>query len=363
MKTVLRNKIEHLSIKESSTVTEALRQMDAIDKKLLLVVDSKGDYKSIVSVGDVQRHLIKQQDFETKIKSLIRENIRVAKKDDSIENIKKEMLAYRMEFMPVVDAKNTLVDIVFWEDLFKEQSLKNKPSLDLPVVIMAGGKGSRLKPITNIIPKPLIPLGDKTIMEHIIERFVDHGCNQFFVCVNYKDKMIKDHFKELASTSYSLSFVKEEKPLGTVGALSLLKKELKKPFFLSNCDILVNQSLDEMYSYHKENNNELTLIGALKTMKMGYGTLEVDKDGLLNEITEKPEINMMVNAGLYLVEPHLLDGIPENSFYHITHLINAILKRKGRVGVFPVSEASWLDIGNWTVYNETLKTLGETPII
>lgn len=363
MTAALQYKIAHLLIYENSTLTEALRKMDSIDKKLLMVVDAAGAYKSIVSVGDIQRHLIKQQNFEAKIEDLLRNNIRVAYKDQPIETVKKEMLTYRMEFMPIIDDHNTLVDIIFWEDLFKERSIMSEQKLNMPVVIMAGGKGSRLKPITNIIPKPLIPLGDTPIIEHIIKRFVAHGCTQFFISVNYKDKMIKDHFKEIAPTNYEVSFIKEDKPLGTAGSLSLLKDKLNRTFFMTNCDILVNQSLDEMYNYHIENKNELTLIGALKSLTMAYGTLEVDKDGLLNKIIEKPELNMMVNAGLYLVEPHLLKHIPEDTFFHITHLIETVIERKGRIGVFPVSEASWMDIGNWVEYNETLKKLGETPII
>ena len=363
MKPSFRKKIAHLLISENETLSEGLKKMDAIDKKLLLVVDEKDGYKSIVSVGDIQRHLIKKQNFDATIATTLRKNIRVANENQSLAAIKKEMLTYRMEFMPVVNADNILVDVIFWEDIFETQPREQHTNLGLPVVIMAGGKGSRLKPITNVIPKPLIPLGDKPIIEHIIDRFVSFGCTQFHLSVNYKAKMIQTHFDDQADKAYSVSYVHEPKPLGTAGSLSLLKDTIKTPFFVSNCDILVNQSLEDMHAYHLENNNELTLIGALKSITMPYGALEVDTDGLLQRITEKPEINMMVNSGLYLVEPHLLAQIPENTFFHITHLMEEILKRKGRVGVFPVSEASWLDIGNWSVYNETLKKLGETPII
>ena len=171
--------------------------------------------------------------------------------------------------------------------------------------------------------------------------------------------MIKAHFESVPNKKYAIHFVKEEKPTGTAGSLSMLKNKIKKTFFVSNCDILVNQDYEEVYKYHKENNNELTLIGALKNYPIPYGALKLNKEGFLNEIQEKPEHNILVNSGFYIIEPHLLNEIPENSFFHITQLMEKILERKGRIGVFPVSEASWMDVGNWVEYNDTLKKFGE----
>lgn len=363
MKAELEAKIKHLLIEESLTIAQALKQMDTVDRKLLLVLGSDNEYKSLLSVGDVQRHLIKNQDFNAPISELLRRNLRVASSDQSQEMIKAEMLKFRMEFMPVLGASGTLVDVILWEDLFEQKHSKATGNLDLPVVIMAGGKGTRLKPITNVIPKPLIPIGDKTIVERIIDRFVATGSTRFYFTVNYKARMIENHFDSIENKPYEVLYFKEEKPSGTAGSLSLLKDQIKTTFFVSNCDILVDQDYEEVYTYHKENNNELTLIGAVKNHAIPYGTLQIGDDSLLKGITEKPDLNYLVNAGLYIIEPHLLAEIPDNTFFHITHLIEKIIKRKGRVGVFPVSEASWMDIGNWTEYNETLKKLGEAPFI
>tara|TARA_R110001632_G_scaffold186410_2_gene306797 strand:- start:1699 stop:2790 length:1092 start_codon:yes stop_codon:yes gene_type:complete len=362
MEKTLYNKIKHLVINEEASITEAFKLMDRIDKKLLLIVNSNQEYKSVVSVGDIQRHLIKTQDFKASVFQVVRPNIRVAEVSQSIAEIKSEMLKFRMEFMPVLNSEKQLVDVVFWDDLFKETQVLNKSNLDIPVVIMAGGKGERLKPITNIIPKPLIPIGEQTIMERIINRFVVCGVDKFYASVSYKAEMIKNHFQNLENKKYEIDYFEEDKPLGTAGSLSLLKNKITSTFFVSNCDILISQDYEAVYDYHIENKNELTLIGALKNYSIPYGTLEVSENGLLSKIEEKPELDFMVNTGMYIVEPHLLDEIPENTFFHITDLMQKIIKRGGRVGVFPIGESSWFDIGNWAEYNETLKKFGETPI-
>lgn len=359
MKKSLLNKIKHLLIQETATITDALKQMDAVDKKLLIVIDINGDFISIVSVGDIQRNLIKNQNFKAPISDVLRNDVKVSKVGQSLEIIKEEMVKFRMELMPILSEDNKLVDVIFWEDIFKEEHTLAKGSLNIPVVIMAGGKGTRLKPITNIIPKPLIPIGDKTIVEHIIEKFLASGSTTFYFTVNYKSEMIKAHFDALNDKRYTLHYLKEEQPTGTAGSLAFLKDKIDTTFFVSNCDIIVNQDYEEVYNYHKENNNALTLIGALKNYSIPYGTMKLTSEGFLKEIEEKPEHNFLVNAGFYIIEPELLQEIPENTFFHITHLMEKILERKGRIGVFPVSEASWMDIGNWVEYNQTLKRFGE----
>jgi dTDP-glucose pyrophosphorylase len=363
MEAALLDKISHLLISENETLTQALKQMDAIDRKLLLVINDAKEYKSLLSVGDIQRHLIKNQDFNAPVSRALRPNLRVASITHSKAEIRTEMLKFRMEFMPVLSADQSLADVIFWEDLFEEKHSQGTGNLDIPVVIMAGGKGTRLKPITNIIPKPLIPIGQKPIIEHIIERFVASGSSTFYISVNYKAAMIRNHFEEMVDKPYSIHYFEEDRPLGTAGSLSLLKNKIDSTFFVSNCDIMLDQSYEEVYKYHRENKNELTLIGAVKNYAIPYGTLQLTQDGLLKEITEKPEYNFLVNAGFYVIEPTLLNEIPEGDFFHITHLMEKIMQRNGRIGVFPVSEASWMDVGNWVEYNETLKKFGESPFL
>ena len=343
------NKIDKRKININSKILEALKQMDLIDKKLLLVFN-KDKFVNILSIGDVQRAILNGVELNTKIENILRKNTRVASVDDDLSDIVKLMEQFRMELMPVVDKEDRLVNVYFWEDVFKTKQRKEKSKLNLPVIIMAGGKGTRMKPITNIIPKPLIPFGDKSMIEQIIERFQNVGCSEFHVSVNYKAEMIKFYFDQLKNKDYLIDFFKEDKPLGTAGSLQLLKGKINTTFFVSNCDILIDDDYEEIYNYHKKNRNELTIVSALKHYPIPYGTLETGENGMLKKIIEKPDLNFQINTGFYIVEPHLLNDIPENKIFHITHLIEKILDRNGKVGVYPISEGSWKDIGVWGEY-------------
>jgi NDP-sugar pyrophosphorylase family protein len=218
---------------------------------------------------------------------------------------------------------------------------------------MAGGKGTRLKPITNIIPKPLVPIGEKPIMEVIIDQFCEIGVNSFYISVNYKAEMIQNYFSNIENKSYSLTYFEEPQPLGTAGSLYLLKDKINTSFFVTNCDIIIDHQLEEIYKFHKQNEFELTVVGALKSFSIPYGTISYQSGGILTGLEEKPEMTFVVNTGMYVLEPHLLNEIPENTFFHITHLIDNIIARGGKVGVFPVSEGTWMDIGEWKEYDRT----------
>lgn len=342
---------ESIQIDCQSTIIQAIQQMDIINRKLL-IVNKQNSFLGILSIGDIQRAILNKIDLQEAIEKILRANIAVAKESDSKEEIIATMLKYRTEFMPILDADNQLIDVIFWEDILKEKNRKEQIKEDLPVVIMAGGKGSRLKPITNIIPKPLVPVGDKTFVEIIMNSFLKNGLSNFLFSVNYKADLIKYYF-ENNDKQYSIAYFEEEKALGTAGSLALMKDHINSSFFISNCDIIVDQDYHEIYKYHKENKNDLTAVAAIKSYNIPYGTMDIGKNGLLQSLSEKPEFTYYVNAGLYILEPHLLDLIPSNQFFHITDLMEQIVSNSGRVGVFPVTEGSWMDIGEWQNYNET----------
>jgi len=327
--------------------------MDSDNVKLLLVFDND-KFKSVLSVGDIQRSLLKSNNFSIEIGCVLRSCVKVANDKQSLEEIKQLMLINRIEMMPIVDKDNNLIDVIFWEDVIQVDSLKEQLDSNIPVVIMAGGEGTRLKPITNIIPKPLVPIGERAFVEIIMDSFKEHGLNTFLLSVNYKADLIKYYFKNLGKP-FKISYFDEPRPLGTAGSLQLMKNHITTTFFVSNCDILIDQNYDEILKYHKDNNNELTAVAAIKTYTIPYGTMEIGLDGFLKELKEKPKNTYYVNAGLYILEPHLLKDIPENKFFHITHLMEKIMKRNGKVGVFPVSEGAWMDIGEWSQYSETQK--------
>ena len=353
MKKELFEKIKARKIPADNSILSALKQMDKIDKKLLLVFDAD-KFINLLSIGDIQRAIIKNISLNNPVNSILRKNTEVSKSTDSIEKIKKEMIRDRTECMPVVDNLGNLVNVIFWEDAFPVEVKRIMRNLQLPVVIMAGGMGTRLKPITNILPKPLIPVGENTILENIMDSFIEVGCNQFYISVNYKAEMIKHYFDTLNNSNYKITYLKEKKPLGTAGSLYLLRDKISKTFFVSNCDIIINTDYSEILQYHEENNNELTIIAALKHYPIPYGTIETGVNGSLESLIEKPELTFKINSGMYILEPHLLNEVPKNEFFHITDLIENIQKRKGNIGVFPVSEGSWKDIGEWEKYQQTI---------
>ena len=350
----MNNRIQNISIQSNTNVLNALKQMDTFNCKLLIVFENE-KFINILSIGDLQRAIIKNTPLDTSIKYILRNKIRIADEYDSIEHIKKQMLDYRMEFMPVINKNKVLLKIHFWDDFFISEDNKPKVNLSLPVVIMAGGKGTRLLPLTNILPKPLIPIGKKTIIEEIMDKFVDCGCKDIFISVNYKADFIKHYFKMLDNKSYNINFFQENKPLGTAGSLHLLKNRIKSTFFVTNCDIIINQEIPEILNYHYKNKNELTVVAAIKNYPIPYGTLSTGANGLLESLTEKPDLTFKINTGFYILEPHLINEIPENEFYHITTLIEKLINKKSKVGVFPVSEKSWIDVGEWNQYLEYIK--------
>lgn len=347
-------KIQKRIISYTSTLLDVLKLMDTTGYRSLLVLDELNKFKSILSIGDIQRSIIKNNKLDIVISKILRKNPRIANVNTPFAEIKEDMIKYRMEFMPVINYDNEVEAVYFWEDLFDIHTNIPLTQFNIPVVIMAGGIGTRLKPLTNVLPKPLIPIGEKTIIEEIFDRFAKHGCNKFYVSVNYKAELIKFYLKS-QNLPHQLNFFKEEKAMGTAGSLSLLKGKLDETFFVNNCDIIINQDYSEILDYHYENKNEITIVAALKHYAIPYGTIETGENGTLLELREKPELTFKINSGMYILEPHLLDEIPENEFFHITQLIEKVKKRNGNIGVFPVSEKSWKDIGSWKELKQHLR--------
>ncbi|MCP5536775.1 MAG: NTP transferase domain-containing protein [Akkermansiaceae bacterium] len=339
------------------SIREAFSKMDSDNVRLLCLIDSDR-YQGIVSAGDIQRAIIANKSLDTPVREVLRtEGVRLAHQSDDFESVKKLMLEFRTEFMPVLNDEGQLVDVHFWDDVFTHVK-PSKGQIDLPVVIMAGGKGTRLKPFSNILPKPLFPLGDKTIVETIMDKFHDVGCRRFHFSVNHKAEFIKSYFDHLEGADYNIKYFKEDEPLGTAGSLNLIKGQISETFFVSNCDIVIDADYSEFLDYHREQNNEITMVVSLKHIKIPYGTVETEEGGQVTNLTEKPELTYMINAGLYILEPHLLEEIPIGKFYHITDLIDAARMRGARVGAYPISEKSWCDIGEWAEYRRTLSVLG-----
>lgn len=347
------SKIQNRIIQVGHTLLQALRQMDRERVKLLFIFDEE-QFAGLLSIGDIQRAIIRNLPLDSAVRSIMREDIILCYRDEPMQKVHDTMLRLRAECMPIVDrSSGALTDVIFWDDVFG--SKKRLPgALDLPVVIMAGGKGTRLRPLTNIIPKPLIPIGDKSIIEVIIDKFRDHGVKDFYISANYKQDFIKFYFDSI-EREYNVSYLVEKDFFGTAGSLSLLKDKVNTTFFVSNCDIIVENDYAEILEYHRSTGNAITIVASLKHYRIPYGTIESGEDGELISLQEKPELTYLINTGMYVLEPFVLDSIPAEKFYHITDLILDLKKQGKKVGVFPVSEQSWTDMGEWPEYRKLIE--------
>ena len=337
------------------TMLDAMRRMDEKKVKMLFVFDGE-HFVSILTIGDLQRAIVNNSSLSSPVSNVVKREKKFARVGESMEAIRGKMLELRAECMPVLDEQGELTEVIFWRDLFENDETDLRPKIDLPVVIMAGGKGTRLKPITNVIPKPLVPVGDKTILEIIMDQFESIGCHKFYMSVNYKADMMKYYLSQL-DHKYDIEFFMEDKPLGTIGSVSLLKDKITTPFFVSNCDSINEQDYRDVWDYHVNNHNDMTIVTMVKSFKIPYGVIETGEDGLMTALKEKPEQTYHVNTGVYILNPELINEIPEGQFFHITHLMEKVQARGGRVGCFPVSEHSWKDMGEWPEYLKMIDVL------
>ena len=347
--------VSSLSIPIRTTILDAMKAMDEQKVKTLFVFD--GDhFEGLLTIGDIQRAIINNVALTEPVRRILDKNKIYGFFSESEEVVKEKMRRMRAEVMPILDEQGELLDVWFWSDLFKKTELAQRNQINLPVVIMAGGKGTRLKPITNVIPKPLVPIGEKTILEVIMDQFEAIGCQKFYMSVNYKSDMLRFYLDQLEH-KYDIDFFEEEKPLGTIGSVALLKGTIKTPFFVSNCDIVIDQDMRDVFDYHCENNNDLTIVTAVKSFQIPYGVIETGENGLMTALKEKPELTYMINTGVYILNSECIDEIPQGEFFHITQLMEKIKTHGGRVGCFPVSEHAWKDMGEWPEYLKMIEVL------
>jgi NDP-sugar pyrophosphorylase family protein len=252
--------------------------------------------------------------------------------------------------------------LLFWNGLFQSGGAgKPKRRLDLPVVIMAGGRGTRLAPFTNVLPKPLIPVGNRTVIEIIIEQFLPYGLDRFHISVNYKSKILKSFFEELAP-SYSIEYLLEDEPRGTAGSLRALYAPTTDPLMVTNCDIIVQADYAELISFHSDHAYDITLVASLKDYHIPYGVCELEAGGSLGKITEKPQYSFLVNTGMYIVRRDRLNLIPEGEPCDMPDFMNRVKQAGGRVGVFPIGENAWIDTGEWTEYRKSVESLNRLGV-
>lgn len=348
--------IEEFMIDENSTILEAMERLDRVAQKVLFLV-KENKLEAALTDGDIRRWILKKGALEAPVKNAANYSPKYI-----IDGSKREALRLMKELcieaLPILNKDGEIQSVVAWNE--KEFNMP-KQKIYLPVVMMAGGLGKRLYPYTSILPKPLIPVGELTIAEHIINQFLPYGCDKVHMIVNHKKNMIKAYFNEI-ERDYSISYADEDKPLGTGGGLSLLKGKVDSTFILTNCDILITEDFSKIYKLHKEQGNVITMICSVKNFAIPYGVVDIGKDGEIEAMREKPQLSFFTNTGCYFVEPEVIDGLEADTPIGFPDIIEKCKSQGKKVGVYPISEQSWMDMGQLDELDKMQKTLSKNGL-
>jgi dTDP-glucose pyrophosphorylase/CBS domain-containing protein len=356
-----KEKLKSLLISTEVTIKSAMQKLDATAEKILFVVDERKRLLGTISDGDIRRGIINGLGFSESVKKIMHKEPATIKSNiPEIEKYARElMIEKEIMQIPVLDAAGTVIDVILWIELIGEMK-HIKPHQQHPnqIVVMAGGKGARLDPFTKILPKPLIPIGNKTIIEHIMERFHNYGFHEFIYTLNYKKDYIKLFLKE-NDFPYNIQWVEEEDFLGTAGSLSLLKDKISETFFVTNCDSLLDDvDFENILEWHREHKASVTIVGCRHEFKIPFGVLKMS-NGTLEGISEKPVYDVIINVGVYVMEPHVTSCIPEGQYLDMNDFIEMIMDKE-KISVYPIIYGSWIDIGQWEEYKKSLKKFGDT---
>lgn len=345
-------------IAEIESIKNVLKKLDRTAEKVLLVTDRKNRLLGTISDGDIRRYLLKGKSLEDDIKGVYYKNPTYLRKGEfSLESARKIFLEKKIDLIPVLDKEDKVVDYIIWKQAFVEETrpLKNG-KIKVPVIIMAGGKGARLEPFTKILPKPLIPVNDKPIIELIIDEFRRQGGKKYYLILNFKGDMIEAYFNGVAK-EYELNFVREENYLGTAGGLRLLESIYSDLFIVSNCDVIVKADFQEVIKLHKKQRAAITVLSSIQHHKIPYGVINFRERGQVTDILEKPEYSMTINTGVYILNRSVLSYIPENQYFDMTDLIRSLIENNEKVVTYPVNENDYIDIGQWEEYRMAVEKL------
>ena len=336
--------IDNIKLNINSTIKEALQIIDNGALQIALVVDENDILIGTLTDGDIRRGLLKGLDLNSSIESIIFKMPTIAKISDTKEEILKMALSKKLHQIPIVDEKGRILGIQEIEELIKPKNKTNK------VILMVGGLGTRLRPLTETTPKPMLKVGNKPILQTIVEKFAEYGYTNIIMCVNYKSHMIQDYFGDGKEFGVNIEYVLENQRMGTAGALSLLKDKPKEPFFVMNGDLLTNVNFEHLHNYHLSTNSIGTMCVREYDFQVPYGVVNI-KDSKIISIEEKPTHKFFVSAGIYMLSQEVLEYIPENQFYDMPTLFEKIISKGKNTISFPLREY-WLDIGRIEEYKK-----------
>ena len=328
---------QQIIVQKNYTLLETMQVIDASSLQFAVVVDDEQHLLGTVTDGDIRRGILRSEGLDVSIDEVMNTKPITALAGQKPYKYKQLMQKKKLKQLPIVDSANQLIDIVFFD---KWQSIAENEN---SVILMLGGLGTRLRPLTNDVPKPMLKVGNKPIVETIVDSFKQHGYTNFIFSVNYKKEMIQEYFQDGEPFGISIEYIEEQKRMGTAGALSLLKESPAEPFFVMNGDLLTQINFDQLMQFHEEHEAIATMCVREYEFQIPYGVIETDGADLLN-IKEKPVHRSFINAGIYVLSPEALDFIPQDEFYDMPTLFEHLMAAGKKVAAFPIHEY-WLDIG------------------
>lgn len=344
--------LKSILLKPTDTVETSIRVLHEGGIRIALVVDESGVLLGTVTDGDIRRALLKHLSMETSVTEVMRVDPTVASVSEDRESIMQLMKSRDLLHVPIVNEKGRLVGL---ETL---QNLLEGIQYDNPVFLMAGGFGKRLMPLTNNIPKPLLPVGNKPILETILNQFVKSGFRRFYISTHYKAEMVRSHFGDGSKWGVSIHYVHEDQPLGTAGALGLLPKDIPNlPIIMMNGDLLTKVNFEQLLRFHNEHGNIATMSVCKYEFQVPYGVIEQEGHAIKSFI-EKPTQSFLINAGIYVLEPSIISSVVSNEYLDMPQLLKQQLAKGKQVNIFPIHEY-WLDIGRKEEYQLASESYNE----
>ena len=340
---------EKYKVRKNKSIEQAMQIQKDNSLKCLIVVDFKDKFLGTISDGDIRNAILKKIKLSEKIEKIFNKSpyFYYENKYD-LKKIKKNLNDQSYPYVPIINKNRKIINIIDLNFFGKKEEVKK---INLPVVIMAGGYGTRLRPSTNILPKPLIPLQGKAIIEHIIDEFKPYNIKKYYISLNYKSILVKAFFSELKK-SVNVNFLNEKKPLGTAGSLNFLLKKKINEFIVINCDTIIKTDFNKLLKFHKFSKNDISVVGAINNLEIPYGVCEIGKNRILKKIDEKPKFSFLASVGCYIINKKALRIIPKNKYLDFNELITKAIKKKLKVGVYPIDRSEWIVVGSFEYINQ-----------
>lgn len=331
------NRWKEVLISPDTTIIKAIETIDAGSLQIALVVDGANKLLGTVSDGDVRRAILKGISLDSPVSEIMFAKPTIANCHESRETILATMRTRQLRQIPLVDQSGIVVGLDVWDELI------SIPERDNIVVFMAGGLGSRLGELTKDCPKPLLRVGDKPVLETILENCLEYGFKHFYISVNYKAEMVKDYFGDGSRWGITIRYLEETKRLGTAGALGLLPEAPAVPLLVMNADVLTKINFKHLMDFHEGHKSVGTMCVREYEFQVPFGVVQVDNHRL-KKIQEKPIHRFFVNAGIYVLNPEAVALVPNNEYFDMPTLFDGLLQLQHETAVFPIHEY-WLDIG------------------